>query len=141
MVAKPYREAIEQFLSRHVSDLLTHSFGPKTAGLALGELRDYPKPTVSTWVTIGLAEQERSLWRGLPLGHELVLTLAESDDDVVDMVKSVVVEDRRDRGRRAFIEHNGVWAPGYPPHLVFLDSPAVPDLDAGWVTRQMPARG
>ena len=133
MTPAGYDRALEELLAeRSGVDLRTKSFGPKTARLARAELAGYPHSGATTWVTVGMARHQRSTWRGLPLGFELVLTLADRDADVVGMLEEAALEDRR-RGlgqvdRRPMVEQNGAWAPGHPPHLVFMDPSAVPDL-------------
>ncbi len=132
MASKTYRKALQGLLEEHApAGVRTRAFGPKTAGLALAELRDVPSGGATTWVTMGVAEHQRSMWRGLPLGHELGLALAARDDDVVELLEAAVLEDRRrarDDDRRPLVEARGVWAPGHAPHLVFTDTPAIADL-------------
>ncbi len=132
-MSRQYARALEGFLADMATgEVRTTRFGPKTGGPAIAELSGVPEPEMTTWVTIGMARHERSSWRGLPLGYELVLTLADRDRDAVEMVKEAALEDRR-RGlrrvdRRPVVEHNGAWAPGHPPHLVFIDSPLLREL-------------
>ena len=101
------------------------AFGPSTAGLGLAQLTDWPADGLRTWITVGMAARARSMWRGLPLGHELALTLQTGLPDtalVLDSLRAVALEDRRpDPGRRRPVEAHGAWAPGYPPHLVFVE--------------------
>ena len=108
-------------------------FGPTTAQYGLATLEDYPSPGLTTVVTFGAARQPFSTWRGLPLGIDLVLTLAGDITEAAEMLKAAVLEGHRRSlskdDRRRLIEANGVWAPGYPPHLLFTDVvSATPEL-------------
>ena len=108
-------------------------FGPVEAGYGLGHLVDYPAAGLTTVVTFGAARQPSSMWRGLPLGAEAVLTLAGDVTEVADMLRAAVLEGHRrtlDKAdRRPVMEANGVWAPGYPPHLLFTSAvSATPEL-------------
>ena len=108
-------------------------FGPTTARYGLARLEDYPRGGLTTVMTFGAARQPFSMWRGLPLGMDLVLTLAGDITEVAEMLKAAVLEGHRRSlskdDRRRLVEANGVWAPGYPPHLLFTDVvSATPDL-------------
>lgn len=52
---------------------------------------------------------------------ELTLTTADDEGPFVDLLDSLVsaAVDPRFADRRRIVEYNGVWAPGYPPHLIF----------------------
>jgi hypothetical protein len=93
---------------------------------------DYPHPKLTTVITLGASEQSFSLYRGRPLGFELTMTLAKEDPDMVDSLATAVVENLRLQAggeRRPFIEYNGIYAPGYPPHLLFTEQiTATPEL-------------
>ena len=108
-------------------------FGPAAAGCALARLDDYPAPGLTTAVTFGVSGQRVSLWRGLPLGHELALTLEGDVSEALAMLEAAVLEDRQRRSgatdRRPFVAANAVWAPGYAPHLLFTSEASVtPEL-------------
>lgn len=107
-------------------------FGPKSGGYSLGRLNDFPAAGLTTLVTFGLAEHPVSMYRGLQLGHELVLTCSDDTRDHANSLRSAVLEDRRVRGqahRRPVVQAEGVWAPGYPPHLLFTSQvTCTPDL-------------
>jgi hypothetical protein len=82
----------------------------------------YPSPGLITFVTLGASDLPVSLYRGRAVGFELTLTLAKEDPDIVDTLATAVLENLRlgaTRERRPFIEYNGIYAPGYPPHLLF----------------------
>ncbi len=128
------RTALEDFLRKATGrDAELREFGPASSGYAIGRIDDYPASGLTTAVTSGVARQAVSMWRGLPLGHELVLTMDGDPADVLAMVEAAVLENhgRRSRAvdRRPFVAANGVWAPGYAPHLVFTDeASATPEL-------------
>lgn len=108
-------------------------FGPAVAGCALARLEEYPGPGLTTAVTFGVSGQRVSMWRGLPLGHELALTLEGDVTEAAAMLEAAVLEDRRRRtgtvDRRPFVAANAVWAPGYAPHLLFTSEvSATPEL-------------
>jgi hypothetical protein len=110
------------------------SFGPKSKGLEIGTYVDYPAPGLRTHVTFGASQVGWSMWRGLSLSRELTMTLDATSDtrELVELLEAAVLEDHRivaTKERRSFLEYNGVWAPGYPPHLFFSTSfTATPDL-------------
>jgi hypothetical protein len=65
-----------------------------------------------------------SIYRGRHVGFELTLTLAKEDPAVIQMLSTAALENLRlakAGERRPFIEYNGIYAPGYPPHLMFTD--------------------
>ena len=107
-------------------------FGPKSAGYALGFYDDYPDAGLRTTVTFGLAQQGGSMWRGLTLGTELAMTIEGDSAAADEMIQAAVLEDRQrltTKERRRIIEANGVFAPGYPPHLLFTNqASAAPEL-------------
>lgn len=110
------------------------SFGPRDRGLAIGTYADYPAPGLRTHVTFGASQVPWSKWRGLSLSRELTMTLDASSDtpELLELLMAAVIEDHRlvaTRERRRFLEYNGIWAPGYPPHLVFSTGcTATPEL-------------
>lgn len=86
---------------------------------------------MTTLVTSGLSDVDYSMWRGLPLGFELLLTTMGDVSHAAADLYAVAREhgQRKTTGRRAIIEANGVWAPGYPPHMFFTDQvSATPEL-------------
>ena len=108
-------------------------FGPTAGGYALGRLEDYPRAGMTTVVTFGASRQPFSIWRGLPLGIELVLTLIGDMAEATELIKAAILEGHQRAlakdDRRRVIEANGVWAPGYAPHLLFTDAvSATPEL-------------
>ena len=85
-------------------------FGPPAAGYALGAYDGYPRVGHRTLVTFGLARQGGSMWRGLPLGCELVLTHRGDAFDLVELLKGAVIENGHRRGGpRAATFHRGEW--------------------------------
>lgn len=111
-----------------------HAFGPKSKGLEIGTYADYPAPGMLTHVTFGTSQVPWSMWRGLSLSRELTMTLdaKSASRELVAMLEAAVLEDHRlvaTKERRRFLEVHGVWAPGYPPHLLFSTSlTATPEL-------------
>ena len=106
------------------------AFGRKAPRYWLGVCDDYPVAGARTAVTFGLARRTVSMWRGLPVGFELVLALHGDVADVIEpLVRAVSETDGQDRRRRPLIEANGVFAPGYAPHLLFTTAvSATPEL-------------
>jgi Suppressor of fused protein (SUFU) len=95
---------------------------------------DYPRTGRTTFVTLGASQLRVSIYRGRPVGFEMTLTLAKEDPCVVETLGTAVVENLEIAAadeRRPFIEYNGIYAPGYPPHLLFTtqitDTPALSD--------------
>lgn len=85
---------------------------------------DYPDAGMTTFVTIGCAKAPVTLWRGRDVGFELVLTTSVSVPELAKTLASAAREHlacRRSGRRRSPVEFNGVYAPGYPPHLFFGD--------------------
>jgi hypothetical protein len=109
-------------------------FGPKSHHAAIGRLEGYPTVGMTTLVTFGASPHARSMWRGSPLHYELVLTLEDGnglEPGMAECLRAVVHEEQRrarEKDRRPVIETNGVWAPGYAPHLVFAATSAAPNL-------------
>lgn len=119
--------SIEQFLSDATDGAVTFTpLGPKAAALSAAHLPSFPWAGFDTWVTCGASATRTSMWRGLPVGNELVLTLESESAGAVDLVAdmcNVTLEDRKlavTGERRLSVRANGVWAPGFPPHLVFV---------------------
>ena len=109
-------------------ELAVEHFGPRAAGYGLGRLEEYPAPGVTTLVTLGASRQPFSMWRGLPLGNEAVLSIAGDSSEMADLLKAAVLEGHRRslaKDRRRVMEANSVWAPGYEPHLLFTDAASV----------------
>ena len=90
----------------------------------VAKLIDYPSTGLTTFVTAGASLLPVTMYRGLEVGFELTLTLAKPGPDTADDLAKAVLENLRvvDAGqRRPFIEYNGIYAPGYPPHLLFTE--------------------
>lgn len=99
-------------------------FGTAARLVEVAALQGYPSQPLTTYVTLGAASLPVSLYRRLKVGHELTLTVGSHDIDWPEVLGKTVLENLRaaERGeRRPFIEANGVYAPGYPPHLLFTD--------------------
>ncbi len=82
----------------------------------------YPTASSLTHVTIGASRHPVSLYRRRPVGFELIATTPEGAPDSTASLANAVLDNLRlvrTRERRPFIEYNGVYAPGYPPHLLF----------------------
>lgn len=95
-----------------------------THGCACAELSDYPSKGVTTTVSAGLASFGRSMWRALPLGYEIVTCVETGALDAAELLGAVIQEEYRRSSsgdRRRLVEANGVFAPGYPPHLLFTE--------------------
>jgi hypothetical protein len=128
------RTALAQLVRKATGRVVElREFGPALSGYAMGRIDDYPASGQTTALTSGVARQAVSRWRGLPLGHELVLTMDGDVAEVLAMVEAAVLENHSRRSdavdRRPFVAANGVWAPGYAPHLVFTDeASATPEL-------------
>jgi hypothetical protein len=109
-------------------------FRPKSHHAAIGRLEGYPNLGMTTLVTFGASPRMRSMWRGLPLHYELVLIFEDGNSlelEMAESLRAVVHEEQRrarEKDRRPVIEPNGVWAPGYAPHLIFSSSFVHPDL-------------
>ena len=99
------------------------AIGPPRSGMELAVFADCPRPGLTTLVTVGFSVLPFSIWRTLPLGMELALTTSDDQGPFVELLGSLVsaAVDPRAADRRRIVEHNGVWAPGYAPHLVFTD--------------------
>ncbi len=129
-----HEEILEEKFLRTVTGQrpLIEDFGPATERYSLSSYADYPASGLTTIVTIGVARHPFSMWRGRPLGFELVLTLAGDISEAAEVLKSAVLENHRrvvNQERRRVIEVNGVWAPGYAPHLLFTTAAsATPNL-------------
>ncbi len=129
-----HEEILQEKFLRTVTGQVPHieAFGPATGRYSLGSYADYPASGLTTIVTFGVGRQPVSIWRGLPLGFELVLTLTGDISEGAEVLKSAVLENHRrlaDQERRRVIEVNGVWAPGYAPHLLFTTAAsATPNL-------------
>ena len=96
------------------------SFGQEQVKVA--NFAGYPSKDVTTFVTAGASRWPVSMWRGLQVGFELTLTLAEPDPHTAEALATAVIENLKladSRQRRPFIEANGIYAPGYAPHLMF----------------------
>lgn len=104
------------------------SLGPPRGTVQIAACREYPRAGLCTFVTLGASDLRASMYRGRPVGFEIALTLGKDDPDIIKLLRSAVVENARlaaTRERRPFIEYNGVYAPGYPPHLLFTQSVAL----------------
>ena len=117
--------AMSQFLRAATGrDVDAIRLRPKALASALLQIQHFPTDTSNTVVTCGASPRARSVWRRLPVHYELVLVVDETMNLAGELVKSLgdlVREEHRranDRDRRSVIEANGVWAPGYPPHLL-----------------------
>jgi hypothetical protein len=100
------------------------SYGAGKRHVQVARLDDYPSTGLTTFVTVGASLLPFSMYRGLEVGFELTLTLAKPDPDTADDLAKATLENLRvaDSGkRRPFIEYNGIYAPGYPPHLLFTE--------------------
>jgi hypothetical protein len=90
----------------------------------LAKCEDYPRSGLTTFMTLGASELCVSLYRGRTVGFELTMTLAKEDPGIVDTLATTVVENLRlatSKERRPFIEYNGIYAMGYPPHFLFTE--------------------
>lgn len=100
---------------------IVRPLGPRNAGAQLAVFLDCPRRGLTTLVTVGFSAVPFSSWRGLPLGIELTLTTESDPSPFMDLLGSLAggQSDPTGKDRRRIVEFNGVWAPGYPPHLVF----------------------
>jgi len=97
-------------------------FGPADDGVAVATFEGYPNTDARTHVTVGLARHPFSLHRRRPVGYELAASVPADAPSFAPVLAGAVLENLRlvrSRERRPFIEANGVYAPGYPPHLLF----------------------
>lgn len=100
------------------------SFGPKMRQVQVATIAEYPKPELTTLVTIGASRHSPFMYRGLEEGFELTLTLSKPDTDIAAKLAGVVLENLRlvnSGERRPIIEYNGIYAPGYAPHWLFTE--------------------
>lgn len=92
----------------------------------------YPEARLTTTVSAGLAAFGGSMWRGAMLGYELLICVETGSVDAVKLLSAVVHEEgtrASSRERRRVVEANGIYAPGYPPHVLFADIVALtPEL-------------
>jgi hypothetical protein len=100
------------------------SHGPKARQIQTVTAEGYPEARLVTFVTVGLSRAAFSLYRGCECGFEVTLTTEADKGELFDTLVTAVLEhlrlkSQRTPERRPFIEHNGVYAPGYPPHLLF----------------------
>jgi len=101
--------------------------------VAVMAVEDYPRDGQTTFVTAGLSEHEHTMWRGMPCGFELTLTIAGDEQrQWARVLSGIAAEHVRLLGtgeRRPPVECNGVFAPGYPPHFLFCEELSqTPDL-------------
>ena len=99
-------------------------YGSGKRQVQVARFDDYPSAGLTTFVTVGASVLPVSMYRGLEVGFEITLTLAQPDPDTANGLAQAVLENLRvaDSGeRRPFIEYNGIYAPGYPPHLLFTE--------------------
>jgi hypothetical protein len=100
------------------------SYGSGKRRVQVARFDDYPSAGLTTFVTVGASRVPVTTYRGLQVGFELTLTLATPDPDTADDLAKAVLENLRvadSDQRRPFIEYNGIFAPGYPPHLLFTE--------------------
>jgi hypothetical protein len=99
------------------------SWGEGDADFKVASFDDYPVAGARTHVTFGVSRLPFSSYRGLDMGFELVLSApADQAAPLLETLATAIVENvrrARTRERRPFIEANGIFAPGYPPHFVF----------------------
>lgn len=116
-------EAILEYLTKKLGAAPTLRTCARAVEVAT--VSGYPAPHQSTSVTLGASRLGVSMWRGREVGFELTLTLNRADEDLVGFLGATAAENLRvaaSRERRPPIEHNGSYAPGYPPHLLFSES-------------------
>lgn len=99
--------------------------GRAKSAIEIATCAGYPRAGLTTLVTIGNARAPFSMYRGVDVGFEL--TLSVPDAEVPDLLPSLAAAVRENlqrhaRERRPFIESNGMYAPGYPPHFFFAAS-------------------
>lgn len=102
---------------------VTH-YGSGKRRVHVARFDDYPSAGLTTYVTVGASRLPITMYRGLEVGFELTQTLAQPDPDTADYLAKAVLENLRiadSDQRRPFIEYNGIYAPGYPPHLFFTE--------------------
>lgn len=108
------------------------AFGTSRRRVCFATFADHPTAGLTTYVSMGASELAVSMYRGLDVGFELTLTVAGEQSELVDALAGALLENWRlaDTGeRRRFIEANGIFAPGYPPHFLFTeDLTATPKL-------------
>jgi hypothetical protein len=125
---KKLRRPDQQLLDFLESDigfpLKLRAYGPAVRRIQVAEARDYPREGMTTLVTLGNARELVTMWRGLDVGYELTLTTTTPDAMFTDTLANAVLANlvTAAKGeRRRPIEYDGVYAPGYPPHLYFTD--------------------
>ncbi|WP_269527243.1 hypothetical protein [Coraliomargarita parva] len=88
------------------------------------QIREYPNE-LTTLFTDGLSPHIYTMWRGKESGVELTLTTekAEAKERAKDLLNALddSLKAIREKERRPAIEYNGIYAPGYPPHLFFCE--------------------
>lgn len=104
------------------------------AGIRLARLVGYPSPDLVTLVTVGLSNDVHTFHRGRQVGFELTLTAPPAiARDLADRLSAAAHESirlRKSGERRPPVEYNGLYAPGYPPHLLFCSELSLtPDLE------------
>jgi len=96
----------------------------ESGSVSVFELVDYPSGC-TTLITYGISEFLYTMWRGCKSGFELTLTVTDSktmkwSKDLIN-TGNESIEVSQNGTRRPQIEYNGVFAPGYAPHLFFCE--------------------
>lgn len=95
----------------------------KVQGLRLLKVPKYPEDDLVTLITVGYSDFGFSMYRGRDVGFELTLTttseLATELGALLAASIDVSIKAKQSRERRPPIEYNGLYSPGYPPHLFF----------------------
>src|SRR5262245_59618534 len=68
---------------------------PWARRIGMAKCAEYPRPGLTTFVTLGASELSDSLYRGRPVGFELTLTRAKENPEVVDTTATAVLENLR----------------------------------------------
>jgi hypothetical protein len=131
--------SVEQLIARVVGRPATVE--PGGAHLAIVRLDDYPAPGQTTLVTSGLAAHRRSMYRGLPVAFELVLTSQRAHVEALGALLAAAALDDLDAAEKKIaylrvqslpprgVMHNGAYQAEREPHLVFsTELAAIPSL-------------
>lgn len=115
-------DAIIQLAAR-ASKAIPEILPTTVQGLRLLKVVGYPERALVTLVTVGYSDFGFTMYRGRDVGFELTLTTTNAEVTELGALLAasidVSIKAKQSRERRPPIEYNGLYSPGYPPHLFF----------------------
>lgn len=124
MAARTEQELLEYIIEVTGLQPKLKKYRTTRRSIQVARFRDYPIEGQTTFVTLGASRLGVTMYRGLEEGFEITMTLQDVPRSSEKEFADAVLENWRisdSNERMPFIRVNGIYAPGYPPHLLFTD--------------------